>query len=204
MIHPHTELKFINAAIGYGVFATKLIPKGTITWILDDLDQNFDPAYIATLDPLLRERMLKYCYRDSDGRYILCWDIARYVNHSFNSSCIATPYRFELASRDIYPGEELTDDYGYFNLDQPFQCLPEVGCSRTRVMPDDILYYYPEWDRKAADAMRYFNQVEQPLQHLVEPQFVEKVKAVAEGRAAMDSVLNCYYDRHTRISTLRV
>jgi hypothetical protein len=204
MIHPHTELKFINAAIGYGVFATKLIPKGTITWILDDLDQKFDSAYIATLDPLLRERMLKYCYRDNDGRYILCWDIARYVNHSFNSSCIATPYRFELASRDIYPGEELTDDYGYFNLDQPFQCFPEAGCSRTRVMPDDILYHYPEWDRKAADAMRHFNQVEQPLQHLIEPQFVEKVKAVAEGKAVMDSVLNCYYDRNTRIPTLRV
>ena len=72
MIHPHTELQFINETIGYGVFATRLIPKGTITWVLDPLDQRFDEAYITALNPLLRERMLKYCYRDHQGQYILC------------------------------------------------------------------------------------------------------------------------------------
>ncbi len=195
MIHPDTELRFINDAIGYGVFATRLIPKGTITWILDDLDQRFSEAYVLSLDLPRRERMLKYCYRDDQGDYILCWDIARYVNHSFNSSCIATPYRFELASRDIYPGQELTDDYGYFNLDQPFYCFPEAGCSRTVVMPNDILERYPEWDRRAASAMACFNQVAQPLRHLIEPRFVNKVKAIAAGLEPMDSILSCSYDR---------
>ena len=38
MIHPDTELQFINDKIGYGVVATKLIPKGSITWALDKLD----------------------------------------------------------------------------------------------------------------------------------------------------------------------
>jgi hypothetical protein len=37
MIHPWTELRFINDSIGYGVFATQFIPKGTIVWALDDL-----------------------------------------------------------------------------------------------------------------------------------------------------------------------
>ena len=32
MIHPDTELRFISPEIGFGVFATKLIPQGTITW----------------------------------------------------------------------------------------------------------------------------------------------------------------------------
>lgn len=195
MMHPHTELRFINESIGYGVFATRLIPKGTITWILDNLDQKFDETYIASLNPPQRERMIKYCYRDNDGSYVLCWDIARYVNHSFNANCIATPYKFELAAWDIYPGQELTDDYGYFNLDKPFYCFPEPGCSRTRVMPDDILRYYPEWDRKARAAMRCFSQVEQPLKHLINRKYIEKVNAIAMGKARMDSILTCYYDR---------
>jgi len=199
MIHPHTELRFINEAIGYGVFATKLIPKGTITWILDELDQKFDESYIASLDPLLRDRLLKYCYRDDQGQYILCWDIARYVNHSFNSSCIATPYKFEIAARTIFPGEELTDDYGYFNLDKPFYCLPELGSTRIKVMPDDILHCYPEWDAKAADAMRYFNGVEQPLKHLIEHRYIDKVAKIANGKETLDSLLSCYYDPANRL-----
>jgi uncharacterized protein len=199
MIHPHTELRFINPAIGYGVFATQLIPKGTITWILDDLDQRFDESYVRSREKNLREKLLKYCYRDNTGQYILCWDIARFVNHSFNSSLIATPYKFELAARDIHPGEELTDDYGYLNLDKPFYGFSEPGCLRTKAMPDDILHFYPEWNRKAADAMQYFNQVEQPLQHLISAQYRDKVKAVAAGIEPMDSILCCYYDRHRKL-----
>ncbi|UBF27313.1 SET domain-containing protein [Kovacikia minuta CCNUW1] len=195
MMHPHTELRFINESIGYGVFATRFIPKGTITWILDELDQKFDEFYFISLDPLLRERLLKYCYRDELGQYILCWDIARYVNHSFHSNCMATPYKFELAVRDIYPGEELTDDYGYFNLDKPFYCFPEPGTDRTRVMPDDILHYYREWDQKAADAMQSFNWVQQPLKHLLERKYIDKVHAIALGQEKMDSILACYFDR---------
>jgi hypothetical protein len=199
MMHPHTELRFINESIGYGVFATRFIPKGTITWILDELDQKFDESYIASLEPLLRERLLKYCYRDEQGQYILCWDIARYVNHSFNSSCMATPYKFELAARDIFPGEELTDDYGYFNLDKPFYCFPEPGTSRTWVMPDDILHYYHEWDQKAFDAMQNFNSVEQPLKHLIEDNFIDKVNAIALGKEKMDSIISCYFDRTAQL-----
>ena len=195
MMHPHTELRFINDAMGYGVFATELIPKGTITWILDDRDQMFDESYLASLDGVRRDRFIKYSYRDEQGLYVLCWDLARYVNHSFRSSCIATPYKFELAAWDIHPGDELTDDYGYFNLDKPFYCFPEQGSTRTKVMPDDILHHYPEWDRKAAEAMRCFNQVEQPLKHLIDHKFMTKVTAIACGEVKMDSILACHYDR---------
>ncbi|MBD2186360.1 SET domain-containing protein [Planktothrix sp. FACHB-1355] len=199
MIHPHTELRYINKIIGYGVFATKLIPKGTITWVLDELDQRFSPSYILSLNPILREKLLKYCYRDNEGTYILCWDIGKFVNHSFNSSCIGTAYKFELAVRDIHPGEELTDDYGYLNLDKPFYCFPEKGSPRTKVMPDDILQYYPEWDKKAVEAMNYFNQVQQPLKGLINHKYLDKVNAVAEGKEEMDSILNVYYERSKKL-----
>ncbi len=195
MIHPQTELRFINDSIGYGVFATAFIPKGTIVWIMDDLDQQFDEDYVLNLEPLRRDSILKYCFRDEQGKYILCWDIARYVNHSFDSTLIATPYKLEVAARDIYPGDEITDDYGYFNLDVPFDCHPEPNSPRTRVMPDDILHFYPEWDRKAAEAMQYLGQVEQPLAYLIEPMYREKLAAIAAGTAQPDSLLTCYYDR---------
>jgi hypothetical protein len=202
MMHPDTELRFVNKALGYGVFATKLIPKGTITWILDELDQKLEESYILSLNPTIQEKLLKYCYRDNQGRYVLCWDIARFVNHSFNASCISTAYEFELAARDIYPGEELTDDYGYLNLDEPFYCFPEEGSDRTVVMPDDILHFYPQWDSKAAEAMKFFNQVAQPLKSLLEPRFTDKVNAVAAGKEPMDSILNCYYDRSQKITAV--
>lgn len=202
MMHPHTELRFVSKQMGYGVFATQLIPKGTITWVLDDLDQRLDESYIASLDTMFREKLLKYCYRDSQGKYVLCWDIARYVNHSFKANCVSTAYEFELAIRDIYPGEELTDDYGYLNLDEPFYCFREKGTSRTKVMPDDILRYYPEWDQMATEAMVYFNQVEQPLRKFIDLQFVEKVNAVAEGREPIDSILACYYDRSKKLKVV--
>jgi uncharacterized protein len=202
MIHPRTELRFISDLIGYGVFATELIPKGTIVWALDSLDQRFTAEQIAQSDPILRERLLKYCYRDEAGQYILCWDSARYVNHSFNSSCIATPYKFELAARDILPGEEITDDYGYFNLDRPFHCLPESGTDRRVIFPEDFLTDYPHWDRKAADAFCHLAQVAQPLKHLINPCYRDKITAIVAGTATIDSMLTCYYDRAVRAELL--
>jgi uncharacterized protein len=202
MIHPQTELRYVNKLVGYGVFATQFIPKGTIIWALDELDQHYEEDYVISLDLIRRKQIIKYCYRDNKGRYVLCWDIARYMNHSFSPNCISTVYEFELAIRDIYPGEQLTEDYGYFNLDEPFYCLPEEGSTRTKVMPDDILHYYPEWDRKATEAMRCINRVAQPLAYLIAPKYIDIVHAVAEGQKPIDSLRNYYYDRAISLKTV--
>jgi hypothetical protein len=53
MIHPDTELRFINEKIGHGVVATKFIPKGTITWVLDKLDRVFTSIRTATLRAIM-------------------------------------------------------------------------------------------------------------------------------------------------------
>jgi len=202
VIHPDTELRFINDEIGFGVFAKKFIPKGTIVWAKDDLDHTLDESWVNSLEPIRRKQVLKYSYRDRKGNYILCWDIGRFVNHSFHSSCIDTAYDFELAARDIHPGEELTDDYGFLNLDEPFNCLPEEGSTRQRVMPDDFLNYYKEWDQKAMEAIKYINKVEQPLLHLLNSEVIRKVNAIAEGREQLDSILCNYYDRRKDNSPL--
>ncbi|OWY65712.1 SET domain-containing protein-lysine N-methyltransferase [cyanobacterium TDX16] len=200
MIHPDTELRLVNEIIGYGVFATRFIPQGTITWVVDELDRKIDEAYVLSLDRLQQNHIFKYSFRDRNGDYILCWDIGRYVNHSFRANCISTAYDFEIAVRDIYPGEELTDDYACFNLDEPFECLPEPGFAKTKVMPDDFLLLYPEWDKKVANAMNYFNRVEQPLKKFISSKVIDKVNAVAAGDEQLDSMLNCYYDRQQKLA----
>lgn len=193
MIHPDTELRFISPEIGFGVVATKLIPKGTITWVFDALDQIISPERMAQMDSLQKTFLDKYCYRDHNGDYVLCGDHARFVNHSFRSSCMSTAYDCELAVRDIHPGEELTDDYGYLNPSEPFDCVPEPGSHRTQVLPDDILTFHEEWDAQLRDAFAHFQGLEQPLLHLLAPAHRVQVLAVAAGQQPMDSILNCYY-----------
>lgn len=193
-MHPSTELRFVNEEIGVGVFATEFIPKGTIVWILDDLDIILDDEYVESLDEFRKETIYKYSYEDNDGKYVLCWDHARYMNHSFDPNCIDTAYEFELAARDIYPGEELTCDYGTMGYDEDFTCVPKEGTSRTRVMENDYLTCYVEWDEMAREAFKYFNKVEQPLKHLICKEFVDKVNAVACGHEPLDSILTIFVE----------
>lgn len=199
MIHPHTELRFISPEVGYGVVATQFIPKGTITWALDKLDRTFDENTVKNMGKLYFDILEKYCYIDKNGKYVLCWDISRYVNHSFNSNCISTPYEFEIAIRDIQPGEELTDDYGYLNVTEPFDCLPEQGSTRTRVMPDDLVHFHKEWDAKIADSLPFFDKVKQPLLELLSPETQEKMTKVVNKELIMESILSCYYDRNKKV-----
>ena len=199
MIHPHTELKFISPEIGYGVVATRFIPKGTITWVFDPLDQVFTPGEVAKMAPVFQEKIFIYSYRDHDGNFVLCWDNSRFVNHSFHSSCMSTAYNFEIAVRDIHPGEELTDDYGYLNVTEPFACLPEPGTSRTMVMPDDLVNFHELWDAQLKEAFKDFNKVPQPFLGFIDPAYKDKVNEIAMGRAEMDSILSCYYSGKTKV-----
>lgn len=198
MIHPKTEVRFISKEKGHGVVATAFIPKGTITWIGDPLDQVFTSREVETMHPVFRDIIDTYAFRDNKGDFVLCWDHSRFVNHSFNSNCLSTAYNFELAVRDIYAGEELTNDYGYLNLTEPFECLPEPGTNRRKVMPDDLVHFHQDWDIQLIDAFKTFGRVSQPLAKFIEPQYTDKVNLVAIGRAEMDSILNCYYDERKK------
>jgi hypothetical protein len=146
------------------------------------------------MDTLYQQVLDKYTYRNSEGDYILCWDNARFVNHSSRSNCLTTAYEFEVAIRDIDPGEQLTDDYGYLNLEEPFEVIPEPGSDRNIIYPDDLLRYYPEWDEQLLEIFPKITQVDQPLFQLLDGAMQEKVKAIALGKRKMDSILNCYFE----------
>ncbi len=193
MIHPHTELQFINKEIGYGVVATQRIPAGTITWVLDALDREFTPLEIQELDPLYQQILDIYTFRNNQGNHVLCWDNGRYVNHSFNANCLTTAYDFEIAIRDIEVGEQLTDDYGYLNISEPFHASDE-GTKRKTVYPDDLVKYYKVWDQKIAKVFPKLTQLEQPLSHLIPKHTWETVTSVIAGKENIQSILNNYYD----------
>ena len=137
LIHPDSELRFVNPAIGYGLFATRPIPKGSITWAADALDQIISPARLAALPEILSRQVHRYSYLNGRGDRILCWDHGRFVNHSCAASCLSPGFDFEIAVRDIAAGEQLTDDYGTLNPEEPFLCLCDAPNCRGQVLPDD-------------------------------------------------------------------
>ncbi|MBD3581773.1 SET domain-containing protein [Flavobacterium selenitireducens] len=193
MIHPDTELRFISDTIGYGVVATKFIPKGTITWVQDDFDQSFTPENERLLSPEMRAQLTKYSFTNSKGEKVLCWDNAKYVNHSFRPSCMSTAYDFEIAIRDIQPGEQLTDDYGYLNVEEPFEAEDE-GTDRKIVYPDDLLRFHRDWDGMIAQNLPEIKKVAQPLQSYIDEATWSEFSQVLDAKAELKSILTCYFD----------
>ena len=86
MIHPDTELRFIHSDIGYGVFATAPIPRGTVLWALCRLDRIFTPAELAALPLPYLPIVKKMPTVNADQNQVLCWDHARYLNHNCRPS----------------------------------------------------------------------------------------------------------------------
>ena len=172
--------------------ATSFIPKGTITWVQEELDIVIPRGKSENFNPVTKALFEKYSFRNSEGNYILCWDIAKYMNHSFNSNCLSSAYNFEMAIRDIQEGEELTDDYGYLNVEEPFEPENEES-DRNVVNPDDILHFYKGWDKSLKPLFPIIRELDQPLISILSQEIQEEVKEVADGRKKMLSTINLYY-----------
>jgi hypothetical protein len=188
MIHPDLELRYINDAIGYGVFAKKFLPKGTITYIKDSLEIEISPEDYQAHPPVMQQAIEKYSYIDERGYRIVSWDIAKYVNHCCQCNTMSTGYGFEFALRDIEPGEQVTDEYGIFNLqyEMPVYC-GKAEC-RKMIRPDDFDRYYKEWDKSILQALPQLHQVEQPLLPMMDPAMREELDAFFEDEANYRSV----------------
>jgi hypothetical protein len=202
VIHPATELRFIDETIGYGVVATRRIPRGTITWAKDDLDQSFTAAEVRAMARPYREILDKYTYVDQSGLYILCWDIARFVNHSCAPACRSPGYDFEIAVRDIQPGEELNDDYGSLNISPGFEtCRCGSPECRRRIGPEDLMTHAEAWDAELRTVVALIDQVEQPLWFFVKEK--RELQEVLAGRTPMASCVRNYYDPRRRVRARR-
>ena len=192
MIHPDTEIRFINDDVGLGVIAKRPIPCGTVTWVMDSLDRTFSPADLDQLQQPVREVLDRYSYRNRDGHYVYCWDHAKYMNHSFHSNCLLTAYGLEIAVRDIAAGEGLTNDYGCFNIIESFAPCEEQG-SRQIVQPDDLKNYHQEWDAKIQSSVKFLPKVEQALRGLIEEATWQELNDLAFDRFPLLSVASLLF-----------
>ena len=194
MIHPAMELRFVSEDIGSGLFATEFVPKGTVVFFQDPLDQVISPTQLENLPEPYQEIVDKYGYQDRAGNWILGWDRSIYTNHSCEPNALDTALGFEIAIRDIQPGEELTIDYGLLNLteDMPVSC----GCKKCRVIlhPSDFEQFAPLWDAQIQDALQFVRSVPQPLWNYFGDEIKQNLDAVLDGIKPYPSVLEMKYD----------
>lgn len=195
MIHPHTKVHFINDGVGNGLVATEFIPKGTITWVMDPLDRVITQEEFSRIPSLFQEILDIYTFRNNRGNYVLCWDNGKYVNHSFKSNCLTTAYDFEIAVRDIFPEEQLTDDYGYLNISEPFKGVDE-GTKRKYVYPDDLLRFYQAWDDVLYKIFPLIVDNNQPLWKFLPDSTVKKIQNILKGNEELASILENYFDQN--------
>lgn len=195
MIHPNTEIKYINDVVGYGVFATELIPEGSITYVKDSLEIVISPTDYLAHTPEMQANIEKYSYIDENGDRIISWDFAKYVNHCCNCNTISTGYGFEMAIRDIYPGEQITDEYGIFNLEVEIPLVCGEKSCRKKVGPHDFESHYEAWDLKIKKSIKHVLEVDQPLMSLLDSKTRTQLDRLVKDPSLYKSVYALKYNK---------
>lgn len=107
---------------GTGLFAAEPIKAGTVTWrFVPGFDQLFTAEQIAALPDVAREAIETYTYlHGASGLYVYCLDNARFMNHADEPNTAGVHVDgaiegYDVATRDIAEGEEMTCDYRVFD-----------------------------------------------------------------------------------------
>ena len=188
MIHPRCEARHTGTAVGLGGFATAPILKGTIVYVMDKLEIVLPPERALLDESPYSQTVRRYAYRSPDGCWIISWDDGKYVNHSCQSNTLNTGYGFEIAVRDILPGEEVTDDYGMLNISHRMPCLFGVPECRGIVCPNDFDRHHARWDGIVREALADALQVDQPLWSLLDRGIKADVRQYCQDGAAYRTV----------------
>jgi uncharacterized protein len=111
---------------GIGLFADQFIPQGTRIWeFTPGVDVKLSAAFVANAPEPLKSWLATHIYLSRTSHtYILCSDDARFFNHADHPNTASREVVGEeevvtMATRDIQPGEELTDDYRTFEVVLP-------------------------------------------------------------------------------------
>ncbi len=203
MIHPFTEVRYINSTIGYGVFATKRIPMGTIVYVKDDLEIMISQDDYHKYSEPLKKIIDKYSYIDPEGFRIISWDFAKYTNHCCFPNTISTGYGFEIAIRDIEAGEEITDEYGIFNLDREIHLICNKENCRKIITNSDFDKYYEEWDKKILPALKLIPYVEQPLYDFIDEQTKQELEEFFKDPSKYKSVYHLKLKQELKVNERR-
>jgi hypothetical protein len=190
MLHPDTELRLVAPEVGgYGVFATKAIPRGTLTWVPDDLDIRIAPEKLAAFPPAFQPILERYNFREPDGTVIVCWDFARFMNHSCAPTTCGLGTVCDVAVRDIQPGEQLTCEYALNNIEAPFDCHCGAPTCRGIVSPDALPDIAATLDAQIAVAFPDIARRQQPLFPYMKASAKARVERILSGTEPVPSCL---------------
>lgn len=112
----------LSEIAGIGLFAAEDIPKGTVTWrFMAHFDRLLREDEIESLPEVARANLLDHVYlHEASGMFVLCADNARFMNHADEPNTegvheTGSIEGYDIASRDIRAGEEITCDYRTFD-----------------------------------------------------------------------------------------
>lgn len=182
MLLSDVRLSWISEEKGYGLFAQDFIPKGTITFVNDNLDIVIKPKSKKFQSKEYQDLLNKYAYNSPRGELVVCWDFGKYINHCCWSNTLTTGYGFDIAISDIHPGEELTTDYGVIATEHPmtFSC-PKENCRKViDINSFDSCVEY--WDSQIKNALTNTKNVDQPLWSFIPPEILKRLESYLAGK----------------------
>jgi SET domain-containing protein len=101
---------------GFGLFATKPIRKGEITWKGPINEKEYSVQQIQQWPAAVQNRFFRYAYQVKKNRFRgpkngVPHDIELYMNHSCNPTVWFCNDNLGRARKNIRPGQEITYDY---------------------------------------------------------------------------------------------
>ncbi|WP_167884127.1 SET domain-containing protein [Leptospira idonii] len=171
--------KKINSLGGYGLFASQIFLPGTLLftekdWYADIALGGWEVHSIEEVNRFPeseKEMFLKYSFDLSFGKTMGTFsenhvhNLTNFLNHSCGPNTQFDGQDNIIAKGTIYPGDELTIDYGSFvvNFDQSFQCFCGTSHCRSRIKKEDwkVLSLNPEnkFPKFLSEAILLSNQI---------------------------------------------
>ena len=101
---------------GIGLFAEEFIPKGTIVWIMSDLDMILEQEEFDKLPIIAQDYIRKHGDWDIQMQKItMSFDNDKFINHSDKPNLRYNKNQTTESNKDILKGEEITINYFEFD-----------------------------------------------------------------------------------------
>lgn len=164
---------------GYGLFAKKDIPKGTVVFFECSQCKIIPKAKFDKMSVAQKEKLLFHAYTRKDGSVVHPCGDSIYMNHSCDPNVLDTGKGFDIVVRDIKKGQEATYDYRvFYDKDWGFECqCGAKNCCETftcrRPLAPGVKAF---WEKAIHPAMKRISKVSQPLQESLLKEFPSKAR----------------------------
>jgi hypothetical protein len=156
MLHPAIQLAEHNTIHGKGLVTTAFIPAGAIVWQREPAMKTVPLKQFQTWSPEQQAEYLWFAFQCSSDELLLCEGTDRYMNHSCDPNTWWQDDNTLVASRAIYPGEEVTYDYATteLSLDLAMPCACGTATCRGLITNQD--YLIPGWQQRYGEHLPGF------------------------------------------------